>query len=144
MPRSQREAAIEHGLRFVGKPYYWGGQGPMGLDCSGLMVEITRATGLIGRKNDYKASQLYILFHSKLVPRPTAGPGMMVFFGEDIEHITHVGMVVEVLVDQTVLVLEAAGGGSGVDTEEEAQARDAMVTIRPMRSDLVAVVDPFA
>ena len=144
MPRSQREAAIEHGQEFIGEPYYWGGQGPMGLDCSGLMVEILRATGLIGRKNDYTAAQLYMLFHSKLVPRPTASPGMMVFFGNDVEHITHVGMVVEVLEDQTVLVLEAAGGGSGVDTPEEAQKKDAMVTIRPMRSDAIAVVDPFA
>ena len=144
MPQDKREAAIEHGLRFIGKPYYWGGQGPMGLDCSGLMVEIMRATDKIGRKDDYTASQLYMLFHSKLVPRPLAGPGMMAFFGGSIDHITHVGMVVDVLEDSTVLVLEAVGGGSGVDTEEEAQARDAMVTIRPMRSDLVAVVDPFA
>lgn len=143
MPRSRREAAIEHGKRFIGKPYYWGGQGPMGLDCSGLMVEIFRATKMIGRKDDHKASELYQMFRHKNVHRALAKPGCLVFFGDDIDHITHVGMVVEVLDDQTVLVLEAAGGGRGMDTEAEAQAKDAMVTIRPMRSDLVAVSDPF-
>ena len=144
MPRNKRKVAIEHGKRFIGKPYYWGGQGPMGLDCSGLMVEICRATKVIGRKSDYTASQLYQLFQHKIIHRTLAGPGMMAFFGTDTEHITHVGMVVEVLEDSTVLVLEAAGGERGMDTPEEAQKRDAMVTIRPMRSDLVAVVDPFA
>jgi cell wall-associated NlpC family hydrolase len=143
MTRALRAIALEHGKRFIGKPYFWGGQGPMGMDCSGLMVEILRTVGLIGRREDLNAAGLYARFEDKeLTGAPV--PGALAFFGRSKGAITHVGMVVELAPGGLTLVLEAAGGGSGVDTPAEAQERDAMVTIRPLRGDCVALVDPFA
>jgi hypothetical protein len=141
MVHSERGAAIEHGKRFIGMPYYWGGEGPLGFDCSGLMVEILRMVGIIARKADYNAQGLYKLTRHNSVQ--TANPGDFVFFGQSVSTITHVGMVVDVLNNGTVLVLEATGGRSGIDTVEEAHAADALVTIRPLRGDLVAITDPF-
>jgi len=133
--------AVEHGMRFIGKPYIWAGQGAMGLDCSGLVVEMLRAVGWIGRKDDFKAQELYNRYRSR--ERMTAMFGDLVFFGTDKQHITHVAVCVDFLPDGQPIVLEAAGGRRGVDTPEEAQANQAMVTIRPMREDAVAFCNPW-
>lgn len=137
---TRREFAVQHGMRFIGKPYHWGGQGPMGLDCSGLIVEIGRAVGRFGRKFDATAQELYDMtkWRTPVVP----SPGDLVFFGTDTQHITHVGMCVAVI-DGVELVLEAAGGRRGVDTPEEAQNMEAMVTVRPIREDMVAYTSLF-
>lgn len=139
--RSRREVAVEHAKRFIGKPYFWGGQGPAGFDCSGLITEVLRAVGRIARRDDYNAQGYYNLY----VGTPSATRlGSLFCYGEDVGHITHIGMCIGWMGKaQTPIILEAAGGRGGVDTLEEAQAKDAMVTIRPPRSDVVAVVDPF-
>ena len=143
MARSKRTVAIEHGLRFVGKPYFFGGQGPAGLDCSGLLTEIFRAVGKIGRRSDYNAQGYFNMYRHR--ERMVANPGDLVFYGDGSNDITHMGMAVEVLDSGDVLILEAAGGRRGTDTLEEAQALDAMVTLRPINSrrDLVAICDPW-
>lgn len=138
---TSREFAIQHGMRFIGKPYHWGGQGPLGLDCSGLMVEIGRAVGRFERKFDCTAQELYDL--TKLQQILVPEPGDLVFFGTSKRTITHVGMCVEVLTNGKTLILEAAGGRRGVDTPEEAQNMEAMVTVRPMREDMVAYTSLF-
>lgn len=132
---------VEHGLRFIGKPYIWAGQGAMGLDCSGLVVEMLRVVGRIGRKQDFTAQQLYNQF--RYHERGTAMYGDLVFFGTDTNHITHVGVCVDFLPNGDPIVLEAAGGRRGVDTPEEAQRNEAMVTLRPMRDDAVAYCNPW-
>lgn len=141
MSRSRRQIAIEHGLRFIGKPYIFGGQGPVGLDCSGLVVEISRAIGLIGRKHDLSAQGFFNRFSAFEVEVPV--PGSFVFFGRSRDKITHMGMVVEIMPCGEALVLEAAGGTRETKTPLQAQKNDAMVTIRPMRGDILAFVDVF-
>jgi len=141
MARSRRQIAIEHGLRFVGKPYIHGGQGPVGLDCSGLITEISRAVGLIGRKFDLSAQGFYNRFQKYEVDIPI--PGSFVFFGRTRDKITHMGMVVEITQCGEALVLEAAGGDRDTKTPLQAQKHDAMVTIRPLRGDMLAFVDVF-
>lgn len=42
---AKRAAAINFAKRQVGKPYVWGGTGPRGYDCSGLMVAAYRSVG---------------------------------------------------------------------------------------------------
>lgn len=142
--RSKRELAVEHGMRFIGLPYYWGGQGPAGFDCSGLMVEMFRACGMFKRGEDLNAQGMYDRWKMREVPPGgMIHQGCLVFYGRSTEHITHVEMVVGEVEHNSLILLGAVGGGSGTDTMEEAQARDAMVTLRPARKDRVAVVDPF-
>ncbi len=141
--RSRRELAVEHGMRFIGRPYFWGGQGPAGFDCSGLMVEMFRACGLFTRRQDLNAQGMYNAWWTNtIVPGDVCRMGCLIFYGEDTKHITHVEMIVGGTPD-SLICLGAVGGGSTTDTLDEAQARDAMVTLRPPRRDRVAVVDPF-
>lgn len=139
---SERELAVNHGMRFIGQPYYWGGQGPAGFDCSGLMVEMFRACGKMSRRDDLTAQGLYTRFKHLGHAMGTAPRGTLVFYGKDLFSITHVEMVVGHVKGRHIC-LGAVGGGSGMDTLPEAQARDAMVTLRPIRGDVVAMVDPF-
>ncbi|MFB7618389.1 C40 family peptidase [Kitasatospora sp. NPDC056181] len=40
------EAAIDYALAQLGKPYVWGGNGPSGFDCSGLVQQAYRRSGI--------------------------------------------------------------------------------------------------
>ncbi|WP_052707449.1 C40 family peptidase [Streptomyces rubellomurinus] len=40
------EAAIDYALAQLGKPYVWGGNGPSGYDCSGLVQQAYRRSGI--------------------------------------------------------------------------------------------------
>lgn len=42
-----RERMVRWALAQAGKPYVWGGSGPSGFDCSGLVQEATRAAGKV-------------------------------------------------------------------------------------------------
>lgn len=42
-----REKMVQWALAQAGKPYIWGGSGPNGFDCSGLVQEATRAAGKV-------------------------------------------------------------------------------------------------
>lgn len=42
-----RERMVQWALAQAGKPYIWGGSGPSGFDCSGLVQEATRAAGKV-------------------------------------------------------------------------------------------------
>ncbi|MFG2823168.1 C40 family peptidase [Kitasatospora sp. NPDC048365] len=44
--RAGYEAAISYALAQVGKPYLWGGNGPNGFDCSGLVQQAYRRAGV--------------------------------------------------------------------------------------------------
>jgi cell wall-associated NlpC family hydrolase len=41
-----RDAAVDYALGQVGKPYVWGGAGPRGFDCSGLVMRAWQAGGV--------------------------------------------------------------------------------------------------
>ncbi|MFD0348290.1 C40 family peptidase [Kitasatospora aburaviensis] len=46
-PSSDRyETAIDYALAQLGKPYVWGGNGPSGYDCSGLVQQAYRRAGI--------------------------------------------------------------------------------------------------
>ena len=142
MARAKRVIAIEHAKRMIGKAYIWRGQGPLGFDCSGLIVEALRSVGVIGRKEDLSADGLWHRFKDHTVD--LASPGCLVFWDDDGDgRMSHVAMAVELLEDGGTIVIEAAGGDSSTRTQRDAQRREAMITIRPMRSGVVARVDPF-
>jgi hypothetical protein len=139
---TRRRMFVDHAVRFIGKPYIWGGQGPLGLDCSGLVVECMRACGLVSRTYDDTAQGLYLKYRDRIKSPNGVLVGDLVFYGKNVAAITHIGIVVAV-VGEEVFTVEAVGGRRGTQSPEDAQAHQAMVTIRPMRDDAVAAVNLF-
>ena len=142
--QDRKDLAISVALSFLGKPYIYGAQSPLtGFDCSGLVVEVFKAVGLIGGKEDLSAQQLELRY-SKNVSIEIV-PGCLVFFGGGLAQIHHVGLCV--FVDKTVgpIMIEAGGGDSLTTSLESAKAIGACVRVRPVRNrkDFVCAVNPF-
>lgn len=84
-----RKRIVESARRKLGKPYIWGGTGPKGYDCSGLMYacymengqEIPRGSGQQYRRG-------------KRVQRKDLLPGDLVFFHTTNSGPSHVGMFI--------------------------------------------------
>lgn len=73
--------------RFVGLPYLWGGMTPWGLDCSGFVSAVYRASGRLLPRD---ADQQWGDPGAQPVERAALEPGDLVFFGG--ESIGHVGL----------------------------------------------------
>jgi cell wall-associated NlpC family hydrolase len=73
-----RITAWRFALRQRGKPYIWGGIGPVGFDCSGLVYAAYRAAGVTLPRTTYE-----MLDSWRLVPIPKwkARRGDLAFFG---------------------------------------------------------------
>jgi cell wall-associated NlpC family hydrolase len=130
----------EYALKFVGRPYIWGGDGSGkcagGFDCSGLVLECLQAFGILSQK-DMTAQGIYTALCKKgwaAVPVKAAAFEDILFFGKDDKHITHVAIAIA-----GGLMVEAGGGGSKCKTVATSTG---MVRVRPIswRKDLVAVL----
>lgn len=80
-------AAIAYAKAQLGKPYVWGGEGPSGFDCSGLVMQAWRRAGV---KMAHFAATQY--FESTPVSYKNLRPGDLVFWTEtksasDIHHV---------------------------------------------------------
>ncbi len=106
-------AALDWALAQVGTPYVWGGETPgVGFDCSGLTQAAYRAAGISlprSAQAQYDAGPL--------VPggQPLQ-PGELVFFGESVTAVDHVGIYVGVQDGQSVMV-DAPHDGADVRVE---------------------------
>lgn len=84
------EASLELARRFMGINYTWGGTSSFGFDCSGFTQTIVRSRGVfMPRDADVQATwsgSVPVMDKTKLLP------GDLLFFGNDIGHITHTGM----------------------------------------------------
>ena len=110
-----------------------------GFDCSGLSVEMLKATGLIERGSDYTAHGLYKLFKAKEVSEPYEG--CLIFWGDPKRKIYHV----EIAIDE-IHAVGASGGVSRTITMKDAIRHNAFVKVRPIskgRKKPCAYVDPF-
>ena len=128
----------EYALKFVGRPYIWGGDGSGkyggGFDCSGLVLECLWAFGILP-KGDMTAQGINdILYDMGWRQGLYIKEGDILFFGKDTKHITHVALAIS---DR--LMVEAGGGGSKCKT---AATSTGMVWVRPIawRSNLVAAL----
>jgi cell wall-associated NlpC family hydrolase len=89
-PSAAAAAAVRFALAQIGTPYLWGGEGPGGFDCSGLVQAAYQAAGVALPR---VAQQQYDT-GPRLQPGEALQPGDLVFFGADARHVTHVGIVV--------------------------------------------------
>jgi cell wall-associated NlpC family hydrolase len=89
-PTAAAAAAVRFALAQIGAPYVWGGEGPGGFDCSGLVQAAYQAAGVALPR---VAQQQYDA-GPRLQPGQALQPGDLVFFGSDARHVTHVGIVV--------------------------------------------------
>jgi cell wall-associated NlpC family hydrolase len=127
-------------MSHIGVPYKWGGNNRLeGFDCSGFVQEGLMSIGLDPR-GDQTAQGLFEILSQihnvKFINEPLRGD--ILFFGKDAESITHTAVAIN-----SVLMIEAGGGGRNTTTIEDAKAHSAMVRVRPIRKDLVRIVELF-
>ena len=77
--------AVAYAKRFLGAPYRWGGSGPGGFDCSGLVRYVYRRFGIDLPHSSYADFNL-----GRRVRRRALKPGDLVFFSG----LGHVGLYV--------------------------------------------------
>ena len=75
--------ALEFIVAQIGKPYIWGGTGPTGYDCSGLMLRAFQAAGVTSMPRVSQAQQVW----ATDVPFEKLQPGDLVFFGRPAYHV---------------------------------------------------------
>jgi len=110
-------------MQFVGLPYKWAGENPLeGYDCSGFVLELLRASGVLSGKFDYTSAAL----HNKFLEKCEPTFGALAFYGDPI---SHVGFCVN-----EHFMLEAGGGNSFVKTKEDAAKMNAFIRLRPVMS----------
>jgi len=73
-----RISAWRYAMRQRGKPYIWGGTGPFGFDCSGLVYAAYRASGLILPRTTFEMLDSWILVR---ISKSQARRGDLAFFG---------------------------------------------------------------
>ncbi len=118
-----RVVLYDYAMRLVGLPYRWGGDDTVdGFDCSGLVQELLKSVGVLQGTADHTAAGLAGLFPEIIEP----DFGALVFFGSG--SISHVGFCLN-----SLLMLEAGGGGSKTLTKADAAAQNAYVRVRPIR-----------
>lgn len=89
MPKFSPENLIAFAKMFLGVPYFWGGKTPKGLDCSGFVQLIYKLYGVRLRRDAWMQYQdsTYISGNPE-----NAQPGNLLFFAEDDDRLTHVGI----------------------------------------------------
>lgn len=83
------EQMLALALRFLGVTYTWGGVSSFGFDCSGFVQMLFRQRGIL-LPRDTQAQVQWEGFHA--VPATDLAPGDVVFFGESLQDINHVGL----------------------------------------------------
>jgi len=139
VPQTPREFAIAYGWSFIGQWYKWGGDDPSGFDCSGFQIEILKAVGVLPRRYDCTAADLFNKFKKFTVREPY--PGCLVFWeNRRTGKIVHV----EIMVTKNCS-LGASGGGSKTLTVQDAIKHNAFIKVRDIhtRTGIFGFVDPF-
>lgn len=135
-----RERAVIYLEKWIGHFYLWGGDDPSGFDCSGLIVEVLQAVGLVQHRLDLTADALYRRYRSR--SRQRGSKGYLVFWLNDMQDkAIHVEMMID-----NYHTIGASGGGSKTKTIADAVRDNAFVKMRPLgyRGLNYKLCDPFA
>jgi cell wall-associated NlpC family hydrolase len=89
-PSAAAAGAVDYALAQLGTPYRWGGEGPGGFDCSGLVQAAYASAGV----NLPRVAQQQYDAGPHLTTGQPLQAGDLVFFGTDTAHVTHVGIIV--------------------------------------------------
>jgi len=109
-----------------------------GFDCSGLIVEILQAVGLLAHRSDYDAGGLWDLFKTHEVPAGYSG--CLVFWFNAAKYPMHI----EIMLDDSHTI-GASGGGNATTSLTAAIQANAFIKIRPItyRGPGYRILDPF-
>lgn len=137
-----QKIVMEYAFSFLGTPYRWGGDDPLvGIDCSGLVLEVLKAAGVYKGHFDTTAQGLYddLTKNKSAAITHSPEPMCLAFYGKSNKEITHVTLCVS-----STRMLEAGGGGAKVVDLASAAKANAYVRIRPIdsRVDIIAIVKP--
>jgi len=108
------------------------------MDCSGFVVEILQAVGILQHTHDYSADALYTIFKPNIVALGYAG--CLAFWLDDAGHAVHVMLCIDDL-----HVIGASGGGVETESRDDAIRQNAFTKMRPIgyRKGPVIFIDPF-
>lgn len=144
VPPITREKFLIELIKYGNIPYIWGGENEsVGLDCSGFAQKVLNILSL-DPKGDQSAQGLFEHFSNRFsnpfASIQSADLGDLVFFGESVNKITHVGVCLG-----HGLMMEAGGGGSKTKTVEIARSQNAKVKVSEItrRKDLVIILRPL-
>ncbi len=127
-------------MSFLNKPYIWGGKNPVfGMDCSGLVCELLQSLGMLKSNDEHNAQSLCAFFMKDAKESILPSFGSLIFYGKELQSITHVGFGLNDL-----QMIEAGGGTAATVNTDIAEKTNAYVKIRPFnhRSDCVVILDP--
>lgn len=117
-----KDLILSYAWSFLGRPYRWAGAGP-NFDCSGFVIEILKAKGIVSNKFDATSQVLYNLTLEGGTINPKAH--CLAFYGK--QSITHVAYCIS-----ETHVLEAGSGNSETLSDEKAQEQGAFIRLRPI------------
>ncbi len=129
LPRNRIETFLWVIEKYYGTWYTWGGDDPMGFDCSGLVIEGLKSAGVIPRKRDYTADGLWKIFRLPAMRRDEPKCGDLCFWFDRHGIAVHVAVCIN-----EDSYIGAEGGGSHVKTIEDAIKANAFIKIRPLDS----------
>lgn len=121
-------------LALDGKPYLWGGRGPDGYDCSGVVTCGLAAVGILRcpvcavprpKESDFRGWHNAQRLSDELPCTGSPRPGDLAVYGRAANLVTHVMVCVG-----DGRVFGACGGGRETTTVELAQAKGARVRYR--------------
>lgn len=138
---TKRDLVVDALKTHMGLPYKWGGDDPLsGFDCSGLMIEILQAVGIIAIGTDDTAHGL----SKKFVETDILQPGVMVYWDWNKDgRIDHVEMIALVDDDGEVYTIGASGGDSSTTNLSAAIFANGYVKMRPLMKGYILANDPF-